>query len=104
MKHKKTSDPGFSMIVIIMAVIFLLLIIVGAAIIAISKNAKSNPSTPTTSSVKAGTIESVEQLTDQDIKAEAGVDSDVDDTINKEITSADSAIQSIGGAYSEASY
>ena len=92
----------------------LLLLVIVAAIIGVgvfvtrqkhsAEKLLSSSNTTAQSTASPGTTAHIDQLTQQDAKDEANVDSANDGSTQLDATSANSVVSNVGGAYNEANY
>ncbi|HUY85365.1 MAG TPA: hypothetical protein VMU97_02510 [Candidatus Dormibacteraeota bacterium] len=103
---RQDKSAGFAIVETLLVLIILAAIVgVGAYVVRQKHNANSTLGSTggTATSVKApsGTTTGIDQLTQQDAQTEAGIDSAADSGAQQSATSANSAVNNVGGAYNE---
>lgn len=106
MTSLRKRQEGFS------AVEIVLVLVIVAAVVGVgyyvwhqgqSNQLSNNSSTPATTKAPAGTSASIDQITTQDAQTETAVDNGADKQTGQNATSADTALNNVGGAYNETS-
>ena len=104
----KGKQGGFALLELVLLLVIVAAIVgVGLYVVnqkSTSDNTLSGTGSGATAKPAQGTTASVEQLTEQDANTEAGVDKSADGSTQQTATSADSSVNSLGGAYNEANY
>lgn len=101
---QKKENAGFAVIEATLAIIIIAAILGLGLYVMKQRNTSSSINSTSSALVpqaQAGTTASIGQLTQIDAQNEAGVDSSGDNQTQQNVSSADSAISNVGGAYDE---
>jgi uncharacterized protein HemX len=103
---QKDKSAGFALVETVLIVVILAAIVgVGVYIMRQKQNTNSTLSSTSNGTLQAksltGTTANISQLTQQDAQTEASVDSSADSQTQQDATSANGAVNNVGGAYNE---
>lgn len=105
---QRDKSAGFALVETVLVLVILAAIVGVGLYVARQKSNVSSTlnSSGGSSAVKApaGTTAGINQLTQQDAQTEAGIDSSADGGTQQTSTSANGAVNNVGGAYNEANY
>lgn len=107
---KQNRSSGFATVKL-MLIVIIIVIISGALVYTFIQkdlNTQTNNSdvvnNPSKTTLTEGTTSSILTLTEQDSQIETSVDSGFDDSVEQNVTSANSAASNLGGVYNESDF